>query len=162
LQRNAQGKFDDVALAEIIYNAINTPAHSFGARGVPECMRVVEIMTIEQNRAWGCCTLNEFRKFFGLKPLRDFKEWNPDPAVNVRWWNRVFWQLRADFGIQEAAQALYGHIDRLELHVGLQGEAAKPPMPGAGLCPGYTVSRAILADGKSGHLFPRFNIWFSL
>jgi hypothetical protein len=31
---------------------------------------------------------------------------------------------------QEAAQALYGHIDRLELHVGLQAEAAKPPMPG--------------------------------
>jgi hypothetical protein len=83
LQRGPDGKFDDAKLAEIIYNAINTPAHAFGARGVPESMRVVEIMTIEQNRAWGTCTLNEFRKFFGLKPLRDFKEWNPDPAVNV-------------------------------------------------------------------------------
>ena len=30
--------------------------------------------------------------------------------------------------------------------VGLQAEEAKTPQPGAGLCPGYTISRAILAD----------------
>jgi linoleate 10R-lipoxygenase len=30
--------------------------------------------------------------------------------------------------------------------VGLQAEEAKKPGPGAGLCPGYTISRAILAD----------------
>ena len=41
---------------------------------------------------------------------------------------------------------LYGHIDNLELHVGMQAEEAKPPIPGAGLCPGYTISRAILSD----------------
>ena len=28
----------------------------------------------------------------------------------------------------------------------MQAEEAKKPMPGAGLCPGYTISRAILAD----------------
>lgn len=33
--------------------------------------------------------------------------------------------------------------------VGLHAEETKPPMPGAGLCPGYTVSRAILADAVS-------------
>lgn len=32
------------------------------------------------------------------------------------------------------------------LQVGLQAEQAKVPGPGAGLCPGYTISRAILAD----------------
>lgn len=32
------------------------------------------------------------------------------------------------------------------LQVGLQAEEAKSPMPGAGLCPGYTISRAILSD----------------
>lgn len=67
---------------------------------------------------------------------------------------------------QTAAEALYGDIDNLELHVssvylfasivltpllyslkvGMQAEEAKKPMPGAGLCPGYTISRAILAD----------------
>jgi hypothetical protein len=30
--------------------------------------------------------------------------------------------------------------------VGLQAEETKDPVPGAGLCPGYTISRAILAD----------------
>ena len=36
------------------------------------------------------------------------------------------------------------HIDGMK--VGLQAEEAKPAMSGAGLCPGYTISRAILAD----------------
>ncbi|CAG8702365.1 1164_t:CDS:10, partial [Acaulospora colombiana] len=57
-----------------------------------------------------------------------FQEWNPDPEI---------WM---------AAQALYEQVDRLELYPGLQAEDTKPPGPGAGLCPGYTVSRAILAD----------------
>lgn len=48
--------------------------------------------------------------------------------------------------MQKAAEALYEHIDNLELHVGMQAEEVKMPMPGAGLCPGYTISRAILAD----------------
>lgn len=41
---------------------------------------------------------------------------------------------------------------RLELtrvQVGMQAEDAKKPGPGAGLCPGYTISRAILADAIS-------------
>ena len=33
--------------------------------------------------------------------------------------------------------------------VGLQAEEAKPVVDGAGLCPGYTISRAILADAIS-------------
>jgi hypothetical protein len=32
------------------------------------------------------------------------------------------------------------------LQVGLQAEESKAPTPGAGLCPGYTMSRAILSD----------------
>jgi linoleate 10R-lipoxygenase len=66
---------------------------------------------------------------------------------------------------QTAAAALYKNINNLELHVsfssvpssqllnpvkvGLQAEEAKDPVPGAGLCPGYTISRAILADAVS-------------
>jgi hypothetical protein len=64
-----------------------------------------------------------------------------------------------------AAEVLYKDIDNLELHVrankfgqikeltsiqvGLQAEETKQPSPGAGLCPGYTMSRAILADAIS-------------
>ena len=71
-------------------------------------------------------------------------------------------------GIVEAAsesKLYYGDIDNLELFgsslpslssfsvtysllhvVGLQTEETIPVMPGTGLCPGYTISRAILAD----------------
>ncbi|PFH51655.1 hypothetical protein AMATHDRAFT_58795 [Amanita thiersii Skay4041] len=128
LKRTASGHFLDADLARILHNAIEWRAGAFKARGIPEALRVVEIMTIQQARDWNTCTLNEFRKFLGLKPYASFKEWNPDA------------------NIASAAAALYKDIDNLELHVGLQAEETKEPIPGAGLCPGYTISRAILAD----------------
>ncbi|KAF8634068.1 hypothetical protein AX17_004331 [Amanita inopinata Kibby_2008] len=128
LKRMPSGLFKDSDLAQLIHNATEWRAGSFKARGIPEALRVVEIMTIEQARRWGTCTLNEFRKFLGLKPYSSFKEWNPDKEIYT------------------AAAALYKDIDNLELHVGLQAEEAKEPGPGAGLCPGYTISRAILSD----------------
>jgi linoleate 10R-lipoxygenase len=72
--------------------------------------------------------LNDFRKYLGLKPYASFKEWNPDPEI------------------ADCAEKLYGDINNLELYVGLQAEEAKPVVEGAGLCPGYTISRAILSD----------------
>lgn len=74
-----------------------------------------------------------------------FEEWNPRKEI------------------AQAARGLYGHPDNLEvrsfliiihicvslptqLYVGMQAEEAKPIVDGAGLCPGYTISRAILAD----------------
>ena len=41
---------------------------------------------------------------------------------------------------------MYKDINNLELYVGLQAEEAKRVKPGEGLCSGYTISRAILAD----------------
>ncbi|OSX64325.1 hypothetical protein POSPLADRAFT_1054938 [Postia placenta MAD-698-R-SB12] len=120
--------FKDEQLADIIQNATAHPAGAFRARGTPHVMRLHEIMGIESNRQWGCCSLNDFRKFLGLKTYSTFLEWNSDPEI------------------ASAAEKLYGHIDRLELYVGLQAEAAKPVIEGAGLCPGYTISRAILSD----------------
>ena len=38
------------------------PAGAFRARGTPHVMRLHEIMGIEQNREWGVCSLNDFRK----------------------------------------------------------------------------------------------------
>ena len=55
-------------------------------------------------------------------------EWNPNLEVAA------------------TAEKPHGTIDHLELYVGLQAEDAKPVVTGAGLCPGYTTSRAILAD----------------
>ncbi|TFY76746.1 hypothetical protein EWM64_g7266 [Hericium alpestre] len=129
LQRQGpDSTFSDADLADVLKNATEHPASAFKARGTPHIMRLHEIMGIESNRKWGVCSLNEFRKFLGLKPHTNFKEWNPNAEI------------------AEAAERLYGHIDNLELYVGLQAEEAKPLVDGAGLCPGYTISRAILSD----------------
>ncbi|KAG5638347.1 hypothetical protein H0H81_000480 [Sphagnurus paluster] len=66
--------------------------------------------------------------FYLSSAYKTFSEWNTDKEV------------------ADAAEKLYGHIDHLELYVGLQAEEAKPVMEGAGLCPGFTISRAILSD----------------
>ncbi|KAI0704264.1 heme peroxidase [Cytidiella melzeri] len=128
MTRQDDGTFKDEQLAAIIHEAITHPAGAFRARGTPHVMRLHEIMGIEANRKWGCCSLNEFRAFLGLKRYASFLEWNSDPDV------------------ARAAEKLYGSIDRLELYTGLQAEEAKPVMEGAGLCPSYTISRAILSD----------------
>ncbi|KZS90725.1 linoleate diol synthase [Sistotremastrum niveocremeum HHB9708] len=128
LKRGPDGRFKDSDLARILQDATYEPAAAFKARGTPEVLRVIEVMGIRQARAWGVCSMNEFRKFLGLKPFKSFKEWNPRPEI------------------YEAAEQLYHNIDNLELYVGLQAEEAKDLVPGAGLCPGFTISRAILAD----------------
>lgn len=82
-----------------------------------------------QARKWQCGSLNEFRKFFGLKEYDTFEEINPDPDV------------------AEALRNLYEHPDYVELYPGLVSEDAKDPMiPGVGICPTYTISRAVLSD----------------
>ncbi|KAF4610857.1 hypothetical protein D9613_007045 [Agrocybe pediades] len=128
LKHQEDGSFNDDELANILHNATEHAAGAFRARGTPAAMRLNEIMGMEQNRNWGVCSLNDFRKYLGLKPFATFLEWNSDPEI------------------AEAAEKLYGHIDHLELYVGLQAEEAKPLVEGAGLCPGYTISRAILSD----------------
>lgn len=128
LERQADGRFKDEDLARVLQNATEHPAGAFRARGTPPIMRLNEVMGIEQSRAWGVCSLNDFRKFLGLKTYKSFLEWNSNPEI------------------AETAEKLYGDIERLELYVGLQAEEAKEIMDGAGLCPGYTISRAILSD----------------
>ncbi|KAJ7623211.1 linoleate diol synthase [Roridomyces roridus] len=128
LKRQENGSFRDEDLATILHNSTEHPAASFGARGTPASMRLHEMMGIEQNRRWGVCSLNDFRKYLGLIAYTSFREWNPDPEI------------------ADAAERLYGNINYLELYVGLQAEETKPVVEGAGLCPGYTISRAILSD----------------
>ncbi|EDR13977.1 linoleate diol synthase [Laccaria bicolor S238N-H82] len=128
LQRQENGRFKDSDLADVLKNATEHSAGAFRARGTPAAMRLNEVMGIEQNRRWGVCSLNDFRKYLGLKPYATFLEWNSDPEI------------------ADSAEKLYGDINFLELYVGLQAEEAKPLVEGAGLCPGYTISRAILSD----------------
>ncbi|KAF9470894.1 heme peroxidase [Pholiota conissans] len=123
LKRDASGRFKDGGLANALQNATDWYAGAFKARNSLKPSAWWNSWP-SSSRGHGVHVL----KFLGLKLYTTFKDWNPDPKVHT------------------AAAALYKDIDNLELHVGLQVEEAKKPGPGAGLCPGYTISRAILAD----------------
>lgn len=129
LKRGEDGRFSDDALVEILADSIEDVAGSFGANRVPAILRSVEILGIQQARSWNLASLNEFRDFFGLAKHESFESINSDPEVAD--------QLRH----------LYDHPDFVELYPGLVVEEAKQPMtPGSGLCPSFTVSRAVLSD----------------
>ena len=55
------GGFKSADLANILHSATEASASAFKARGIPEVLRVVEIMGIEQARKWGTCTVSGFR-----------------------------------------------------------------------------------------------------
>ncbi|ORY58531.1 heme peroxidase [Pseudomassariella vexata] len=128
-ERQANGRFKDTDLAELIKNAIEEPAHEFGAHGTPLSLKVVDIMgQLQARNVFNVCTLNEFRRYLNLKPYRNFEEWNEDKET------------------ARAAELLYGHIENLELYPGLMAECTKPAIPGSGVCPGQTTGRGILDD----------------
>lgn len=129
--RQADGTYADETIVGLLSDATERVAGAFGARGVPAVMRVVEEMGIQAARSdWAACTMNEFRRFLHLKEFGSFEEWAG----------------KGNEDVAEAARNLYTHIDNLELHAGLVAEEAKPSIPGSGLAPGYTISRAILSD----------------
>lgn len=128
LQRRPDNTYDDAALVEILTASVKDVAGSFGANGVPEILRAVEVLGIEQARAWNLATLNELRSFFNLKKHETFESINSDKEV------------------VEQLKHLYDTPDHVELYPGVVIEEAKQPMLGSGLCASYATSRAILSD----------------
>ncbi|GAA5871348.1 hypothetical protein JCM16303_000725 [Sporobolomyces ruberrimus] len=127
--KDGTGKFSDDDLVRILTEATDDVAGAFKARGVPEAMKIIDVMGMNLARdQWACASLNEFRAFLKLTPYQSFEEWNPDPII------------------ANAARELYQDIDNLELMPGLSAEEPKPSQKGSGLAPGYTISRAILSD----------------
>jgi cytochrome P450 len=127
--KKVDGKFKDDDLVEILVSSIEDCAHAFGANRVPPVMRVIEILGIEQARSWNLASLNEFRKYFGLEPHETFESINSDSEV------------------ADGLRHLYEHPDHVELYPGLVAEQPKEPLvPGSGLTPSFTVSRAVLSD----------------
>ena len=57
LERDADGRFKDSDLANILYNSTEARAGAYGARRIPEALRVIEMMGIEQARSWGTCSV---------------------------------------------------------------------------------------------------------
>ncbi len=83
LKRGPDGKFSDDDIARVLHNAVENPAGAYRARGTPVALRLIEIVGMEQARSWGVCTLNEFRKYLGLKVYETFEEWSSDPVISV-------------------------------------------------------------------------------
>jgi hypothetical protein len=81
LERGSDGKFDDSQLVDIISDAIEDVSGASGANNVPMALRAVEILGMQQARHWNCASLNEFRKFFGLKPHETFESINPGKSL---------------------------------------------------------------------------------
>jgi linoleate 8R-lipoxygenase/9,12-octadecadienoate 8-hydroperoxide 8R-isomerase len=129
LKRGQDGSFDDEDLVKIFKEGVEDCAGAFGAAHVPTVLKAVEVLGIQQARAWNLATLNEFRKFFNLTPHETFEDINSDPYIAD--------QLRH----------LYDHPDFVELYPGLIIEDAKETkVPGSGLCTNFTISRGILSD----------------
>jgi linoleate 10R-lipoxygenase len=110
LKRKADGSFEDGDLVKILVESIEDVAGCPGANNVPKALRAAEILGINQARHWNCASLNEFRKFFGLKPHQSFEEINSNPEV------------------YEQLKHLYEHPDFVELYPGIVAEDHKMPM----------------------------------
>lgn len=129
LKRNEDGTLPDDGLVSILVDSIEDCANSFGPNRVPAVFRAIEVLGIEQARSWNLGSLNEFRKYFKLEPHNTFED------------------ITSDKYVQEQLKHLYDHPDKVEIYPGIVVEDGKKPMaPGSGLCPGYTVSRAVLSD----------------
>ncbi|GAP85595.1 putative linoleate diol synthase [Rosellinia necatrix] len=140
LERQADGRFKDEDLARILKEAMDDPAGMFGARNVPKALKIVEVLGINQARKWQIASLNEFRDFFGLKRWKKFTDINSDPEIA-----RILEQLYTD-------------PDMVEFYPGLMIEDTKPVRnAGTGICPTYTLGRAVLSDAVTLVRSDRFN-----
>jgi hypothetical protein len=129
MARNEDGTLPEQGLVDILVSSIEDCANSFGPNRVPAVFRAIEVLGIEQARSWNLGSLNEFRKYFDLEPHKTFES------------------ITSDKYVQDQLKHLYDHPDKVEIYPGIVVEDAKNPMaPGSGLCPGYTVSRAVLSD----------------
>ena len=101
LQRDADGKFSDDDLVEILTSSIEDTAGAFGPKNIPKCLKAITILGMQQSRAWNLGSLNEFRKFFKLCPHQSFDDICPsDPAS------------------AEQLEHLYEHPDHVEMYPG--------------------------------------------
>ncbi|KAI8944722.1 heme peroxidase [Xylaria longipes] len=140
LERQADGTFKDEDLTRILKEAMESPAGMFGARNVPKALKIVEVLGINQARKWGVASLNEFREFFGLKRWEKFTDINSDPQI------------------AKILEQLYDDPDMVEFYPGLMIEDTKPVRnAGTGICPTYTLGRAVLSDAVTLVRSDRFN-----
>lgn len=93
--------FDDCQMLEELTSAMDDPISNFGPRNVPQCLKAVEMMGIQQARKWETGTLNDFRAFFGMPRHKTFASVTKNPEI------------------QNALRDLYEHPDKIELYPGI-------------------------------------------
>ncbi|KAI4624563.1 hypothetical protein J4E83_004238 [Alternaria metachromatica] len=132
LERKNDGYFRDEDIVQILTEATDEVAMSFGPHRVPLALKVIEVMSIEQGRQWGVASLNETRRFFGMTSHTSFSDIHSDPDVAA------------------ALEVLYEDVENVELYAGTILEEPTAPMtPGSGLCAGTTATRAVVSHALS-------------
>lgn len=140
LKRQADGTFKNDDLVRILKEAMEDPAGVFGSRTIPKALKIVEVLAINQARRWQVGSLNEFRTFFGLKRHEKFTDINKNPEI------------------ADILERLYTDPDMVELYPGLMIENFKPVRSaGSGICPTYSLGRAVLSDAITLVRSDRFN-----
>ena len=128
LKRNEDGSFNDEDLVNILADAIEDVAGCPGALNVPTALKAAEILGINQARHWNCASLNEFRKFFGLKPHQTFEDINSGQIPCSQFARTEPNHRTLDPRVSEQLRHLYEHPDFVELYPGIVAEDHKMPM----------------------------------
>ncbi|PBK59358.1 hypothetical protein ARMSODRAFT_1027484 [Armillaria solidipes] len=90
MARQADSTFNNDDLTRILQDATDKAASMYHAWGTLAALRTIEIMGMEQDHRWGCCTMNEFCEFLSLAPIKSFSEW----STNLRLHGRQSWDFR--------------------------------------------------------------------
>ncbi|CAG8720098.1 19086_t:CDS:2, partial [Dentiscutata erythropus] len=134
LIRDSDGNYADFDIAINLIKGTENVAGAFGARGIPEIFRVIEVSGIKSARGLGLCSLNDFRRFLNLKPYSSFED--------------MMGLESSDNQILKDLKRLYNNnIENVELYPGLIAEKTKPANNiGSMVAFSYTISHAILSD----------------
>ncbi|KAF3035370.1 hypothetical protein E8E11_005370 [Didymella keratinophila] len=101
LQRHNGDSFEDADLVQVLTDTTEVVAASFGPRQVPIVLKVIEIMGIQQARAWEVASFHEVRRYFGLPAHNSFADITSDPEI------------------AKCLETLYGGVEDVELYPGV-------------------------------------------
>jgi prostaglandin-endoperoxide synthase 2 len=116
----------NIGLGRIFEAASEQPAGQIGLGNTPDELWYVEQLSIEMGRS------------VRLRSFNDYRELSKTPRVTE------FDQITGDVSVRDQLRRLYGHVDNIELYVGLFAEE----VPDNGVCPGL-MGRMVALDAFS-------------
>jgi prostaglandin-endoperoxide synthase 2 len=94
-----------VGVEAVLAGAAQQPAGRVGLGNTPSFLQPFDLAALEKSRAWRLRSYNDYREAFGLPRLTSMLQLTRNPAAAGQ------------------LEALYGHVDKVELQVGLLAEA---------------------------------------